>query len=83
MTTRQEAVAKMGITLCAHRIDGELCGQQAVAAVKLEETPVEHVDGLEPRGHKGWDFACHYLPVCQQHIAAYPDHDGFDFRAGP
>ena len=83
MTTRQEAVAKMGITLCAYRTDDVLCGMQAVAAVKLHESKVQQADGLQPKGEAGWGFLCHYLPVCQEHIGAYPDHDGFDFRAGP
>ena len=62
---------------CEHKTSsGVQCGKLAVALIKLKEGRVTQLDT------EGWEIGrgvgSQWIPVCQEHVSAYPDHDGFD-----
>jgi len=69
------------VATCEHKVGETVCGKDAVAAVKIKQGRL-HQEAFHPTRDMGWGIGSSYLPVCQEHIAAYPDHEGFDLRAG-
>lgn len=53
----------------------EICGKPAVAAVKVSALKANQADIYF--GDLGAIVADCYLPVCEEHLQFFPDHEGF------
>jgi len=63
--------------LCEHKTDaGILCGKPAVVLIKLKEGRITQITADNYEIARG--VGSQWIPICQQHIDQYPDHEGFD-----
>lgn len=58
---------------CAHPLEGRECGQPAVAIVKVKQGKLTQQDRDQTIGR---GVGTLWLPICEMHIASYPDYDG-------
>lgn len=62
---------------CAHTVDGKPCGKPAVCVIEWKRGRLAITDG-EQTGDLGRGIASLWIPICELHKEAYPDHDGFE-----
>lgn len=67
---------------CSHKVNGERCGKRASCVIKThggrllqEPNPKDKFEDDRPFGI---GVGSTWTPICEEHKACYPDHEGFE-----